>query len=378
MAASLTPAQPARSSTRPAPHLTMQSPDSVSLIGALTNQGTIDQAGAAPLVLEGTIDNEVGATYSFLTGFGLTSFLNAVDAFTNSGTIDVDAGGTVDLVTSLSNTGGTIEVQSGTLVWSGSDGVSTGGTFLVATGATMQYSGSSSGNILTGDYTGSGGGDVVVAAGNLSIGSSGATFDFPDGFFQWQPGGNIIATAGTLFNSGFMTATSGPTGNALLSGTVENAGTITLEGSGNFVGGTIDNDTGGLLDVQGVDSAEYPFVFATINNAGTIQRSASTGAAGIWSLNNASNGVINVESGTLISWVQSGVNSGGTFDVATGATLKFGASATFTGSYTGSGGGQFLVGPGKLSIGPAVRPLISPQASSSGNPVRTLPRRPVI
>ena len=77
----------------------------------------------------------------------------------------------------------------------------------------------------------------------------------------------------------------------------------------------------------------------------------SSGAAGIWILNNASSGLINVESGTLIPWIQSGENSGGTFDVAVGATLQFGATATFTGTYTGSGGGQFVLGSGQLNIG---------------------------
>lgn len=339
--------------------LTLANPQSAPtfpvLTGDFTNQGTIDQAGAAPLVLEGTIDNEAGGTYNILTDFGISPFLNAADAFINSGTINMSAAGTVDFDTSLSNTGGTIDVQSGTLIpWGGNAGASTGGTFIVASGATMQYSSEIISTTFTGNYTGSGGGQFILNADTIDIGAGGATFDFPAGFFQWQLGGYINATAGTLTNSGSITATSGPTGDANLSGTLDNTGTITLAGSGNFVGGTIDNQSGALIDVQGVDSAEYPFVFATIDNSGTID-SSSTGAVGIWILNNDSGGAIDVETGTLSPWVQEGgVSTGGTFTVADGATLQYNSGSegsTFTGTYTGSGGGQFLVDSGELNVG---------------------------
>ena len=97
---------------------------------------------------------------------------------------------------------------------------------------------------FTGTYTGTGGGQFDIGAGDLSIGSGGATFDFPAGFLQWQPGGRITATAGTLTNIGDMTATSSPPASAGFTGTLDNTGTITLEGSGNFIGGTINNESG--------------------------------------------------------------------------------------------------------------------------------------
>ncbi len=158
-----------------------------------------------------------------------------------------------------------------------------------------------------------------------------------------------------LTNAAFISATSGPSGNATLNGTLDNTGTITLEGSGNFVGGTINNPSGGIIDIQGVDGAEYPFVFATINNSGTIRRSANTGAVGIWTLNNTSGGVIDVETGTLLPWEgPGGVSTGASLIVASGATLQYstgGVVDTFTGTYAGSGGGQLVVSSGDFVVG---------------------------
>ena len=142
-----------------------------------------------------------------------------------------------------------------------------------------------------------------------------------------------------------------------MNGTIDNAGTITLAGSANFIGGTINNQSAALLDIQGIDNAEYPFVFATINNSGTIKRSVSTGTVGIWTLDNASGGVIDVETGTLIPWEgQNGVTTGATFVVAAGATMQFatgnGASINeFTGTYTGSGAGTIALNSGRFAAG---------------------------
>ena len=44
-------------------------------------------------------------------------------------------------------------------------------------------------------YTGSGGGQVEFSGGTLIIGTGGATFDFPQGLFQWT-GGTITLQPG--------------------------------------------------------------------------------------------------------------------------------------------------------------------------------------
>ena len=212
------------------------------------------------------------------------------------------------------------------------------------------------------------GGSLTLAAaseidGPLSL--SGSTALIVDsgltltGQSSWSAGQITVSSGATLTNTGSLTITSITTQingvNPGLTGTLTNTGTITFQGSGNFDGGTIDNQSSGLMDIQGVNSAgAYPFVFATINNSGTIRRSANTAAAGIWILNNTG-GTIDVETGTLIPWVQSGgVNTGGAFTVASGAILQYGpgsTGSTFTGTYTGSGGGQFVLGSGQLDVG---------------------------
>ncbi len=50
------------------------------------------------------------------------------------------------------------------------------------------------------------------------------------------------------------------------------------------------------------------------------------------------------------------MSTGGTFNVASGATLQYGpgsTGSTFTGTYTGSGGGQFVIGSGDFVVGSA-------------------------
>jgi RHS repeat-associated protein len=190
--------------------------------------------------------------------------------------------------------------------------------------------------------------------GSLAV-DNGVTLSLT-GSSVWQGREIEIDTGGSMLNTGLLTITSITTPlngvNPELIGALTNTGTITFQGNGNFIGGTIDNQSGGLIDIQGVNSAEYPFIFATINNSGTIRRSGNTGAAGIWILNNTG-GAVDVESGTLIPWVQNGLSTGGTFTVAGGAILQYGTTGTFTGTYTGSGGGQFILSSGQLNVGSA-------------------------
>ena len=96
---------------------------------------------------------------------------------------------------------------------------------------------------------------MALASGTLNIGTGGATFDFPQNLFQWT-GGTISTGTNTLTNqasSGFITLNG--TGNLVLSGTLDNAGTITqtTPGTSNntlfFDSGSILNNTG-LFDIQ--------------------------------------------------------------------------------------------------------------------------------
>ncbi len=341
--------------------LTLQNSSDVAISGTFTNAGTVNVNGSAPIIMaSATFDNESGATFDIQSNQAFTFDDSLADNFTNSGLLEQTVGtGTTDFISDLSNTGGTIDVETGTLIpWNFNNGVSTGGTFNVASGATMEYNtGGNSSNTFTGTYTGSGGGQFVLNSDNLVIGAGGATFDFPSGFFQWIGGGQLTATLGTLTNTGFITVDTSDGSNAIFSGTVTNSGTITLQNStstpGAFIGGTVNNPSGGVINLLGITHGA-PLLDSTVNNSGTIN-SNSPSSVSINVLNNTG-GTIDAQSGILIPWASNGsVSTGGTFEAASGATIQYNpgdnTSNTFTGTYTGSGGGQFVLNSDNLVIG---------------------------
>ena len=123
---------------------------------------------------------------------------------------------------------GTLSIQSTNCNW-------TGGNLEVASWRHAATGANAGGNgiILTGTYTGSGGGQVQLTGGSLIIGTSGATFDFPQGLFQWQGGAITLNQGGNLTNTGFLTLAN--TGGIALNGidTVINKGTVDQTGAGN-------------------------------------------------------------------------------------------------------------------------------------------------
>jgi hypothetical protein len=328
----------------------------------LDNQGTIDQSGAGSFVFRSAnLINESNGVFDFQSDTGWVGFGSLTGVVTNEGLIE-KTGTTGQSVINvlLDNQGGTLDVQSGTLIpWNGLGSVSTGGTFDVAAGATIQYNnGGNTSNTFTGTYTGSGGGQFVLNSDNLVIGTGGATFDFPSGFFQWIGGGELTATAGTLTNTGFITVDTSDGSSAVFSGTLTNSGTITFQNTGStvgfFDGGTLNNPSGGVINLNGIDDQHASLLDSTVNNSGTIN-SNSTGTVSIAVLNNTG-GTLDAQTGTLIPWNLNGsVSTGGTFEAAAGATIQYNyggnTSNTFTGTYTGSGGGQFVLNSDNLVIG---------------------------
>ena len=340
---------------------------STSFAGTLNNQGTIivQNTGNTPGVFSGGTINNPASGIIDIDGIDRTAsgppLLNTT--INNSGTINRVVNTGSSSIAVLNNSGGTIDVQAGTLIpWNGNGSVSTGGLFEAATGATIQYNpGDNSNNTFTGTYTGSGGGQFVLNSDVLTIGTGGATFDFPSGFFQWIGGGQLAATAGTLTNTGFITVDTSNGSSTSFAGTLNNQGTIIVQNTGNtpgvFSGGTINNPASGIIDIDGIDrtASGPPLLNTTINNSGTINRVVNTGSSSIAVLNN-SGGTIDVQAGTLIPWNGNGsVSTGGLFEAATGATLLYNpgdnSNNTFTGTYTGSGGGQFVLNSDVLTIG---------------------------
>ena len=103
-------------------------------------------------------------------------------------------------------------------------------------------------------------------------------------------------------------------------------------------GARLENQPGGLLDVQLDGSLTVASGTPVINNAGTFRKSAGSGTLTMSSgFGFTNSGLVSVQSGTLT--VANGFTSSGTFDVAggaavnlTGGTFNFNPGHTFTGS----------------------------------------------
>ena len=226
----------------------------------------------------GTLTNLAGGVHDFQTDKNV-----AIETFINRGTLRKSAGAGTAIMEprNFNNEGGTIDVQVGTLQISGPlnslvSGLSTGGTFRVdwrgarpdQRGRTVRYSGS---------YTGSGAGIVRVRAGVLEVGAAGATFNFPPGLFQWT-GGDIAAGLTGLTNVASISLAG--TEHKFLSGTFNNAGTVTHAGTGDLnlthtqlvIGpnGTFNNLAGGVYDL----ASDVRIRTGVFNNYGTLRKSS--------------------------------------------------------------------------------------------------------
>ena len=264
--------------------------------------------------------------------------------------------GTATLSSSRTINGGTIDVASGTLLIKSTNCNWTGGNLEVASGAILQLApGAGNGITLTGTYTGSGGGQVQLAGGTLIIGTAGATFDFPQGQFQWQGGAITLNPSGTLTNTGFLTLAN--TGGIVLNAndTVINKGTVDQTGAGTVAinGATFDNQAGSTYDISGTGVLSGS---ATFSDEGTLTMTGS-GTATLSAFSALNGGTIDVTSGTLLIKSTNCNWTGGNLEVASGAILQLapgtGNGITLTGTYTGSGGGQVQLAGGTLIIGTA-------------------------
>ncbi len=337
--------------------------------GTLAGVGSVDLTSTGTLALSGTV---AGALSTSLTNAGTitiggTGGLTVSGAITNSGTLTDNSTATVTITTPFVNQGATIDVESGTLsvqsvhsTWTG------GGTLDAAAGATLQLApafGGDNGILMTGTYTGSGGGAVELTTGALEIGSSGATFDFPKGLFQWQ-GGSISDDLAALANTGFLTLNN--SSGITLSGPSNfiNQGKVDQTGAGNLTiaSGTFDNQSGATYDLSGTGGVTGAGTFSV---EGTVKMTG-TGTAALSVLSALNGGTIDVASGTLLVQSTDCAWTGGNLEVASGATLQLAPAAsgegiTLTGTYTGSGGGTVALTQGNLNIGSAGATFNFPQ-----------------
>ena len=262
----------------------------LTINNGFTNTGTIEVSGGLGVpgelvVVGGPLVNEVGGV---IQSTGAPAILDA--AVTNRGTVDIDTD------TSLSNAGKTFSHDGGDL------NIAPGSTFTVIGGSFAWNAGS---------LTGTAASNLTLTGGAaLAIGGAGSKAL------------NGLTIAGTNLNLG------GTGSLDIQSGTLADAGTTTIANGSSVTvsGGTLDAD---VLSVDGTLTL----------SGGTLTSANGTaiGAGGVFNLNRAgiqtmsdafdNGGTVNVNTpGAVLELTQDG-SQNSTFNVASGAELRFSSGA---------------------------------------------------
>ena len=332
--------------------ITIDTASGASLNVPLTNQGEIDDAGTGSLNVFSSLDNQAKATFVIQN----TGGVGGNGSFSNEGTLKMTGSGTATESPTFNLTGGTVEVDSGNLTLAGGFGTETGGAYNVASGSVLDLTGGSSGDTFTGTFNGTGAGTVQFSGGGINIGGGGATFNFAKGLFQWTGGtiANASNVSPTLTNTGFITidTTSGVT---LGTTSIVNQGEIDDTNTGAFtVNGPLDNQANAKFVIQSTGGLNGG---ATFSNEGLLKMTGG-GTATVQAPFDLKGGTVEVDSGKLALGggnSGAGTNTGGNYVVNSGAVLDLngGEEGSYTGTFTGTGGGQVLVNGGALAIGPS-------------------------
>ncbi|HUY33447.1 MAG TPA: DUF4214 domain-containing protein [Pirellulales bacterium] len=296
--------------------------------GVLTLSGdTADNSGTLAVVgglsfAGATLTNEASGTIDLQADVGIAA-ASGTNIVHNAGLLEKSAGsGTSTVAVDLDNTG-TVRTISGTLSISGavaqvSSGALTGGTWDVADKSTLDLPG----------------------AGNLSSNAGTVTLGGPNAVFSKF--NSVTTNSGTidlLGTAGFSAA-----------GDFTNSGAFSVaSGAFQLNGHQLDNQTGATLTL-GNDNALAGI--GALNNSGSFHLAGGSGTMTVGTFNNTG-GTITVDSGKLAIG-GFGTSTGGSFVVSAGAAVDLtgaGGQPVYTGTYTGSGGGQVQVNSGTLAIG---------------------------
>jgi len=247
---------------------------------------------------------------------------------------DATGGGTVNLGTmTLNANGGSISIPGIAFISSGTatlDSATTIGSLNVA-------------------------GGTLTGAGNITVPTGGA--------FAWS--------GGALGGSGLFATQAGVTstltgGTKTLSRPWSNAGTATWTVGGCCVGLVVNStlDNSGVFDIQVNNSFTNITGTGTINNSGTFQKTTVAGTSEVApSFNNLAGGVVNVNSGTLLFQGGGTDAASATYNVASGATLRFdGGTRTIDSGI--SGAGSLYIGGGVISFAGTVANTLSAQVAN--------------
>ena len=265
----------------------------------------------------------------------------------------------------LANRSGEFEVDAGTLALMSTENFHDGGLYHVAAGAELELGGPSHFLRETGlpetHYTSTGSGKVVLTSARVHArGKTEALamahpviFDFPDGAFEFRRG---AFAEGVLVNKGFMDWANEEVN--LFNGLwddfeLRNENTVRHLGPERFNmrGGTLINEAHGLFDIL-TDANVTQSPAGALINRGDLRKSAGSGTTEIQVPYTSEGGRVDVLTGELAFSHQKNYHDGGNYNVAPGATLKFGLNSSFdhflrdTGlpptRYTGSGGGKVI------------------------------------
>ena len=208
-----------------------------------------------------------------------------------------------------------------------------GGTFSVADGTTIAAPTGGSGSLLLNAGSLTLGGSLTTTILTVVGGTLNGTGNLAAGSQVDWTGGDV---SGSLTNAGTLTVAG--TGNKFLYGPLTNAGTIAVTGSGTIYAeaGSADltNQAGATFDFQAPADLDNNGFSLTFTNAGTLERSTGTGTADIGDTLDDIGGTVQALSGTLdlpnSGLVSSGTLSVGTWVVGSNGTLTISGVSSIT------------------------------------------------
>lgn len=297
--------------------LTVSSPATVTLAGALTGSGKIVKNGAGALVLTGTNGAFTGGvTHNEGTlAIGINAGLGAGALTINGGTIE-GTGGARALANAVA-INNDFAIPSGTAInFTGALSVN-GARTLTNSIANLTISGSLGESATGSELTLAGGGTLTLSGTGLTLGTS-----------LKQTSGTL--TAAGLINSGGRTLTQN---GGTFTGSLINRGTFVYNGGTHS--GNIANEAGGDATIN-----NNLTLTAALNNVGTLRvTNGRTLTFGTQTLNNT--GTVELTGGTLSA-------SGAATFANSGIVSGFGAITTNNTSFNNSG--QLLVSGGNLTL----------------------------
>ena len=322
--------------------LAMDGPLDVGLdTRTLDNFGSIVFSGAGWYFGNGAVlSNEAGAAFDIRSDVSIRDLTReggggAASTIDNAGMLEKTAGAGLTTVWPIVNNSGTVQAGSGTLSLNG--GGTSSGSFSASDGATLSFGGgtqtlgaaaqvSGAGTIgfsdgittLAGSYAVTGttlidGGTAnfdtsdattaaltvtagtLAGAGTLTVGGSGTW----TGGIMKGSGTTRIAATGTL-------AIDGPLDVGLDTRTLDNFGSIVFSGAGWYFGNgaVLSNEAGATFDIRSDVSIRDLTreggggAASTIDNTGTLEKTAGAGLTTVWPIVNNSGSVI-LKSGSL-------------------------------------------------------------------------------